>query len=879
MTKKFLFVFFFFLVVNLCYSQKEYTIEGKIVDQNDKTIANANVIVREITTQDIINYTISQSNGSFETNFKTTNEKITISISCLGYKTINTTISLNNSLVKLETIRLIDDATELKEVIVIAEKNDIIKKGDTTIYNVKKFLNGTEDNLKDLISNLPGMKINNNGKIEVNGNVISELLIDGENLYKNQHQFATENLNSKIVKSIEYYKNYTPYDKVKKDTLTNETALNIIIKDEYKNKFKGYLLAENNLKERFKINSNLYNFSKKNKFSIIHSTNNLGELPISTLDYFTLIDNEETKSESSVQLKSYESIPKFLKSGENVAQKKNTFVNISNVYTPTKKTKINFFSIFNQADQTELSEKFTEYNNSNLIINENTSISEKSFFNLSSLKVVYKPNLKTIYKFNSFLSIDNLSRENNLSSLINEDSSVLNQNNKIKNLKLENKFDYSKKYENSDISASLLIKKEQSNNNSSILSDRPFLNLNFSDNFIFTQQLDIVKNDVELESKYSFKLFKINNSFSARYSNIFRDLSNLSLTDLSYTNVYKSNEDILTQEYSSAIDFTKKIKISFAINNNFNFQKVNSMFTNKINYLGYNFNIDYFFTQNSILRLNNSFSRKLASYENLIENEFIQDYRTIVRNSNLQPNSLFPVNKISLNYLNTNPDNNNFFIANLDHTWKRKYEGINQIVEENFIVLENIISSRNDYTTFFIYTENKFKNKPYSITYNFDYNYGFQRFYINNLESFYKSSYFSNAISLKSKFKKSLIHFNSGVSFSYNSFNNNDIKNNNRTYQAFTTLNGLFLKNFYWKINYSYNNFIVEDLNNTINILSANLRYSKPTSNWEYNINAHNIFNLTNPVFVSNQTNVGYQSRLSNLNLSGYVNFGLKYKF
>lgn len=477
------------------------------------------------------------------------------------------------------------------------------------------------------------------------------------------------------------------------------------------------------------------------------------------------------------------------------------------------------------------------------------------------------------------MSIDNLSRENNLSSLINEDSSVLNQNNKIKNLKLENKFDYSKKYENSDISASLLIKKEQSNNNSSILSDRPFLNLNFSDNFIFTQQLDIVKNDVELESKYSFKLFKINNSFSARYSNIFRDLSNLSLTDLSYTNVYKSNEDILTQEYSSAIDFTKKIKISFAINNNFNFQKVNSMFTNKINYLGYNFNIDYFFTQNSILRLNNSFSRKLASYENLIENEFIQDYRTIVRNSNLQPNSLFPVNKISLNYLNTNPDNNNFFIANLDHTWKRKYEGINQIVEENFIVLENIISSRNDYTTFFIYTENKFKNKPYSITYNFDYNYGFQRFYINNLESFYKSSYFSNAISLKSKFKKSLIHFNSGVSFSYNSFNNNDIKNNNRTYQAFTTLNGLFLKNFYWKINYSYNNFIVEDLNNTINILSANLRYSKPTSNWEYNINAHNIFNLTNPVFVSNQTNVGYQSRLSNLNLSGYVNFGLKYKF
>ena len=502
MSKKYLSLLIFFLLINFSFSQKQYAFEGKLVDINDKVVANANIIFKEISNQNILNYTISKSDGSFKTFFKTTDTNVAITISCLGYQTINKIVSLKNDIILLNSIQMIEDKTELNEVIIEAEKNGIKKSGDTTIYNVKKFLNGTEDNLKDLISNLPGMKINSNGKIEVDGKVITELLIDGEDLYKNQHQLATENLNSNIVKSIEYYKNYTPFDKVKKDSLTNETALNIVIKDEYKKKFKGYLLAENNFISRHKFNFNVYNFSKKNKFSIIQSTNNLGELPITTLDYFTLIENEESKSESdsSVELKSYESTPKFLRTGENVAQKNNTFINVSNVYTPNKKLKINFFSIFNISNQTEISERILKYNNSGFNIIENTIIEEKSFFNLSSLKAVYKPNLKTIYKYNGYLLVDNLSRFNTLTSLINQDLSKINQDNEIKGYKLENSFDFSKKYNNSSVfTTSLFLKDEKNYNNSSILSDQPFLNLNFNNNFIFIQNLDIIKRDVKLE--------------------------------------------------------------------------------------------------------------------------------------------------------------------------------------------------------------------------------------------------------------------------------------------------------------------------------------------------------------------------------------------
>jgi hypothetical protein len=47
-------------------------------------------------------------------------------------------------------------------------------------------------------------------------------LIDGENLYKKQHQLATENLASDAVKSIEFYiKNHTSFDQLKPIHLCN----------------------------------------------------------------------------------------------------------------------------------------------------------------------------------------------------------------------------------------------------------------------------------------------------------------------------------------------------------------------------------------------------------------------------------------------------------------------------------------------------------------------------------------------------------------------------------------------------------------------------------------------------------------------------------
>ena len=56
----------------------------------------------------------------------------------------------------------------------------VIVRGDTLIYNADSFKNGSERKLEDIIDKLPGVEINDNGQIEVEGKVVNKLMVNGK---------------------------------------------------------------------------------------------------------------------------------------------------------------------------------------------------------------------------------------------------------------------------------------------------------------------------------------------------------------------------------------------------------------------------------------------------------------------------------------------------------------------------------------------------------------------------------------------------------------------------------------------------------------------------------------------------------------------------
>jgi hypothetical protein len=59
----------------------------------------------------------------------------------------------------------------------------VTMKGDTLVYDADSFNTGTERKLEDVLENLPGVEINEDGQIEVEGKVVNKLMVNGKDFF------------------------------------------------------------------------------------------------------------------------------------------------------------------------------------------------------------------------------------------------------------------------------------------------------------------------------------------------------------------------------------------------------------------------------------------------------------------------------------------------------------------------------------------------------------------------------------------------------------------------------------------------------------------------------------------------------------------------
>lgn len=93
----------------------------------------------------------------------------------------------------------------LHEATVTATKVMMVMKGDTIVYNADAFELAEGSMLDQLISRLPGVKLNAGGVITVNGNRVSNLLIDGKDFFNGDANVALENQPAYMVKNVKSY--------------------------------------------------------------------------------------------------------------------------------------------------------------------------------------------------------------------------------------------------------------------------------------------------------------------------------------------------------------------------------------------------------------------------------------------------------------------------------------------------------------------------------------------------------------------------------------------------------------------------------------------------------------------------------------------------
>ena len=856
------------------------TFKGQILDMNGNSISNATVQIKSLNEENTLLFTSTNAKGKFEIKKNINQQNALLKISFIGYKTLKKEFTINADSIDFGNIVLLENIEELKEVIVKAESSGISQKGYTTTFKIERFLNGTEENLKDVIQRIPGLNINDKGKITANGKTIDKLLIDGEDLYKNQHQIATENLPSNLINSIELIQNYIGHENLNKEEKSGKTALNIKIKEEYKNKINGFIEAGKGFDSQYKVKNSIFNFNKKIQFSVITNLNNIAENPISIDDYLDLTEEKEEGTESKVIFSNLNEIPNFLTSKDRVSSKKNTFNSINLIYNINKKTKLDFYSIINNANQTlNLFREQKYYDlDTDLTIIEDKKNTEKNTFGTINAKLVYKKNENTIHIIKTSFLFDISKNSNNIINFTNSISKEIDQGNQLENQTFNLSYNLSKKIKNSYFNFKSFYINSTNNNDLEIKSNNVFLITNYlnSDNSLIqyskksTSEFKNIGSYQFRKNKFTFQFFQTLSFNNFQLNSVLNNSENIN--NLKLNNFLNSSSLSIKYQINSILDISFKPDYSL---NTINFNN-NSQF---VSYFGYGASIKARFNSTNILQISNSLSNNNTNIDNLLVSDIVKDYRTVTNNYNAASTSILPSLQYNLNYFSFDIKNKFSFIFNASHRRNIKSIENNIISTENITFLSNSIISEEKFNSMLVFIEKQPRKLPFAFSISTSYTNLSKVVLNNNNKIDFKNHLFSGMFEIKSKYKEFPVYFNVGLKTSNDTYFYNNFKSNLDTYQIYCKLNGKVFKNIYWNLNTDYFNFRNQSIKTNYLNISPILRFSKEKTNFEYSLIGNNVLNINSTNVLENYSNSNYSELVRKPVLSGYILLQLKYKF
>ena len=145
-------------------------------------------------------YSLSNSEGYAEIGNITPGTYI-IKAELLGYKPWTLEKELKENLI-LGVERMQVDSETLDAARISADLNPVEVKQDTLEYSANYFKSSDTDMLVDLIKKLPGVEVDDDGKITINGETIKKITIDGKTFFLNDPKIASQNIPAKVINKI-----------------------------------------------------------------------------------------------------------------------------------------------------------------------------------------------------------------------------------------------------------------------------------------------------------------------------------------------------------------------------------------------------------------------------------------------------------------------------------------------------------------------------------------------------------------------------------------------------------------------------------------------------------------------------------------------------
>lgn len=185
------------------FSFAQHSIQGKVLDMKDEGGIEM-ATVRLLNTKDstLVQGCLTDERGSF-TLSKVLSGNYILEVRFLGYDKSFTNITMANKPIILKNIYIQEANKYLKEVEVKGMTAQMAVKGDTVEYNSNAFKTAENSVVEDLLKKLPGVVVDADGKITVNGEEIKKVRVDGKKFFGGDVQMATRNIPVDMVDKVQ----------------------------------------------------------------------------------------------------------------------------------------------------------------------------------------------------------------------------------------------------------------------------------------------------------------------------------------------------------------------------------------------------------------------------------------------------------------------------------------------------------------------------------------------------------------------------------------------------------------------------------------------------------------------------------------------------
>lgn len=346
------------LVVSTTFAQVR--LEGVVRDSIGTPLELANVIAINQETQKLDAYGITNPEGRFKLSVEK-NAKYNIQVSYIGMKTGQAEVITKDVSITQDFI-LVEDNT-LDEVELVYEM-PVTVKGDTIVYNADSFKSGTERKLGDVLDKLPGVEVNDDGEIEVEGVKVGKVMVEGKEFFDGDSKLATQNIPANAIDKVEVLKNYAEVGQLSGVTNNQDNiAINIKLKEGKKNFWFGNVTAGGGTSDKdalYIVQPKLFYYSPEYSINVIGDLNNIGEIAFTRRDYFNFTGGFRAPSRSSgTNIDLGSNNLGFLSLQNNRAENINTKFGAANFsYSPKETLDLSGFAILlsNRTDLREISD-------------------------------------------------------------------------------------------------------------------------------------------------------------------------------------------------------------------------------------------------------------------------------------------------------------------------------------------------------------------------------------------------------------------------------------------------------------------------------------------------------------------------------------------